>query len=371
MPVSCAACTNRYKVGQNIHFFRFPISKNELMTKWLSAMRRKQFVASQWSRLCSVHFTEQDFQVRPGAHRLLLKDNAVPSIFPSFPPYLQKQNKIPRKTPTLRNTCSKDVTVDQCDDMHSISNFKSVEIQTETSHSNEEMHKNKIKILQQKLRRKNKKIENLEDLVKNLKNIGHSKLPNKKQDTQSLHLDDVQIAFEETNDNCKSDNTNLNVGGICQDLSNCNDFEATIKQFDKCVGKMKRAFDSDKAYFLPTIKSFVKSMENNVKTHAGLCSAMENFGKYSELNPKLNNSKLIDKKRIGTQPTERTRQKTQIGRRNNLTAGRTPNWRRVPEHGYAIRISSSRSPQKKRKTPHSLTRCIEINKVLDSTYNLK
>ncbi|NP_001280300.1 uncharacterized protein LOC100163631 [Acyrthosiphon pisum] len=283
MPVSCAACTNRYKVGQNIHFFRFPISKNELMTKWLSAMRRKQFEATQWSRLCSVHFTEQDFQIRPGANRLLLKNNAVPSIFPSLPSNLKKPNKIPRKTPTLRNTCSKDVTVDQlenniyqCDDMHSITNFKSVEIQTETYHSNEEMHKNKIKTLQQKLRRKNKKIENLEDLVKNIK---HSKLPNKKQDTQSLHLDDVQIASEETNDNCKSDNTNFNLGGICQDLSNYNDFEATIKQFDGCVGKMKRAFNLNKAYFLPAIKSFVKSMNKNVKTHAELCSAMKNFGK--------------------------------------------------------------------------------------------
>jgi len=259
-----------------------------------------------------------------------------------------------------------DVTVDklennvhQCDDMHSISNFKSVEIQTETSHANEEMHKNKIKILQQKLRRRDKKIE---ELVKSVKNIGHSKLSNEKQDIQSLHLDNVKIAFEETNENCKSDNTNLNLGGICQDLSNCDDFEATIKQFDGCLDKMKRAFDSDKAYFLPAIKSFVKSMENNVKTHAGLCSAMENFGKYSqELNPKLNNSKSIGNKRIGTQTTARTRQKTQIGRKNNLTAGRTPNWRRVPEHGYAMRIGSNRSPQKKHKTSHSLTRCIDIN----------
>jgi len=79
------------------------------MTKWLNAIRRKQFKANQWSRLCSVHFTEQDYQVRPGAHRLLLKNNAVPSVFPSFPSYFQKTNKIPRKTPTLRNTCSKGI----------------------------------------------------------------------------------------------------------------------------------------------------------------------------------------------------------------------------------------------------------------------
>ncbi|KAL5238195.1 hypothetical protein ACI65C_005605 [Semiaphis heraclei] len=115
--------------------------------------------------------------------------------------------------------------------------------------------------------------------------------------------DDVQIAFEETNANCKLDTNNPNMGDICKDLSDYDGFEATLQQFDECVDKMKRAFSSDKAYFLPAIKSFVKSMENNVKTHAGLCSAMETFG----LNPKVKNPKLIGNKRIGTQPTARAR----------------------------------------------------------------
>lgn len=70
--------------------YRFPVSNNELMSKWVSAIKRKNFEPNQWSRICSIHFTEQDFQVRPGAHRLLLKDDAVPSIFSSFPSYLQK-----------------------------------------------------------------------------------------------------------------------------------------------------------------------------------------------------------------------------------------------------------------------------------------
>lgn len=74
------------------------------MKKWTNAIKRKNFEANKWSRICSVHFTEQDFQVRPGAHRPLLKDNAIPSIFPSFPSYLQKPNKIPRKEPTKRDT---------------------------------------------------------------------------------------------------------------------------------------------------------------------------------------------------------------------------------------------------------------------------
>jgi len=73
-----------------------------------------------------------------------------------------------------------EVTVDQleenineCVDMNPVSNFKSVEVQTDTiTYPIEEILRNKIKILQQKLRRKNKKIENLEDLLGNLKNRG-------------------------------------------------------------------------------------------------------------------------------------------------------------------------------------------------------
>ncbi|KAL5236881.1 hypothetical protein ACI65C_004291 [Semiaphis heraclei] len=40
--------------------------------------------------------------IRPGADRPLLKINAVPSVFPSFPTYYQSKNKKPRKPPTLR-----------------------------------------------------------------------------------------------------------------------------------------------------------------------------------------------------------------------------------------------------------------------------
>jgi len=49
-----------------------------------------------------VHFTENDFMIRPGADRPLLKINAVPSVFPSFPTYYQSKNKKPRNPPTLR-----------------------------------------------------------------------------------------------------------------------------------------------------------------------------------------------------------------------------------------------------------------------------
>lgn len=71
--------------------------------------------------------------------------------------------------------------------------------------------------------------------------------------------------------------------------------------------KLKRAFESDKEYFLPGINAFVNSFERNVNTHAALLSAMMTFGKYSGINPKSIKPKLIGN--------------TQIGGRRNLTFG--------------------------------------------------
>ncbi|XP_060855698.1 uncharacterized protein LOC132933424 [Metopolophium dirhodum] len=81
---------------------RFPIKNEELTQLWVNAIRRKNFNPTQWSRTCSVHFTENDFMIRPDADRPLLKINDVPSVFPSFSTYYQNKNKKPRKPPTLR-----------------------------------------------------------------------------------------------------------------------------------------------------------------------------------------------------------------------------------------------------------------------------
>ncbi|KAF0761476.1 Uncharacterized protein FWK35_00012329 [Aphis craccivora] len=83
----------RYLLGQLIHFFRFPLTNELLTKKWVDALKRKKFKLSQSSRICSVDFAEQDFQLQPYAHRPLLKDNIIPSIFPAFPFYYQKINK--------------------------------------------------------------------------------------------------------------------------------------------------------------------------------------------------------------------------------------------------------------------------------------
>lgn len=69
------------------------------MKKWIEAIKRKNFKPSQ-HRICSDHFTNDDYQIRPNASRPLLLD-ATPSVFPSFPPYYQKVKKH-RKNPIMR-----------------------------------------------------------------------------------------------------------------------------------------------------------------------------------------------------------------------------------------------------------------------------
>ena len=53
------------------------------------------------SRICSKHFTESCFVVRPGKHGQRLYEHAVPSIFPNFPDYLQKSS-VKQKSPKKR-----------------------------------------------------------------------------------------------------------------------------------------------------------------------------------------------------------------------------------------------------------------------------
>ncbi|KAL4089272.1 hypothetical protein QTP88_024329 [Uroleucon formosanum] len=159
MPVSCVAfgCSNRFETGKSIHFFRFPIKNEELTQLWVNAIR-KNFNPTQWSRICSVHFTENDFIIRPDAERSLLKIHAVHSEFPSFPKYYQNTNKKPRKPPTLRtnkvpipadesnvdNTC---LEVDNTFNVDNTLTFTDVEVQTSNTYTTEVKLKQRIKSL--------------------------------------------------------------------------------------------------------------------------------------------------------------------------------------------------------------------------------
>ncbi|GBN06109.1 hypothetical protein AVEN_99795-1 [Araneus ventricosus] len=96
---SCVAfnCTNRCsKKIPGLTFHSFP--KDETRRQlWVKAVRRENWESSKFSKLCSIHFPEEMID-RTSLSCVRLRDNAVPSLF-DFPSHLQKVVKL-RKSPT-------------------------------------------------------------------------------------------------------------------------------------------------------------------------------------------------------------------------------------------------------------------------------
>ncbi|XP_046664296.1 THAP domain-containing protein 6-like [Homalodisca vitripennis] len=81
--VSCVAygCSNNSNKnkGSNITYHSFP--KNEdLKRKWMNALKRKDWAPSKWSRVCSAHFKEADFDLT-SLCCVRIREGAVPTIF--------------------------------------------------------------------------------------------------------------------------------------------------------------------------------------------------------------------------------------------------------------------------------------------------
>lgn len=68
------------------------------LSKWVKAVKRKNWTPSIHTRICSVHFVKSDYQIRPGYETPRLREAAVPSIF-NFPSnYQQKKSKFTSKS---------------------------------------------------------------------------------------------------------------------------------------------------------------------------------------------------------------------------------------------------------------------------------
>lgn len=67
MPKSCAAfgCTNNSNKQickeKRVSFYAFPLNRSTVLTEWLVKFKRQDFTPSEYSVLCSEHFTEDDF----------------------------------------------------------------------------------------------------------------------------------------------------------------------------------------------------------------------------------------------------------------------------------------------------------------------
>ncbi|XP_056890098.1 zinc finger protein 239-like isoform X3 [Takifugu flavidus] len=66
--MSCSAigCTNRHSKGSALQFFRFPLRDADRLKQWLRNVKRVNWIPSDASRLCSMHFVDNDFCMNEG-----------------------------------------------------------------------------------------------------------------------------------------------------------------------------------------------------------------------------------------------------------------------------------------------------------------
>ncbi len=196
---------------------RFP--KDETLRKrWIIAVKRKNFVPNdKSSKICSEHFVESDYLVRPNINLPQLKPDAVPSVFKGFPEHLIPKPKKPRSSSVI-DKLERRSKVQECEpststlslpnvpDEHMFSaseapvspientesrsievqtndiEMKSKIIQTDVSTTQDSIvhsletkisaQVRKIRTLQQKIRRQKRKIYNLKGLLSILKSEG-------------------------------------------------------------------------------------------------------------------------------------------------------------------------------------------------------
>uniref|UniRef100_A0A1A8GYX2 ADP-ribosylation factor-like 14 effector protein n=1 Tax=Nothobranchius korthausae TaxID=1143690 RepID=A0A1A8GYX2_9TELE len=102
MPVICAApaCNNKFVKGSEIRFYRFPLSKPQLATKWVQSLGMKNFSPTSNTCLCSEHFRTDCFRDYNG--KQFLREDAVPTIFApgqdSSKIELRKRGVVPKET---------------------------------------------------------------------------------------------------------------------------------------------------------------------------------------------------------------------------------------------------------------------------------
>ncbi|KAF7212679.1 ARL14 effector protein [Nothobranchius furzeri] len=102
MPVICAApaCNNKFVKGSEIRFYRFPLSKPQLATKWVQSLGMKNFSPTANTCLCSEHFRTDCFRDYNG--KQFLREDAVPTIFApgqdSSKIELRKRGVVPKET---------------------------------------------------------------------------------------------------------------------------------------------------------------------------------------------------------------------------------------------------------------------------------
>ena len=63
-------------------FFRFPFHNGSLLKSWLSEINQENFIPTQQDQICSTHFLIDDIEPSSIGRYPILKEDAVPSVFP-------------------------------------------------------------------------------------------------------------------------------------------------------------------------------------------------------------------------------------------------------------------------------------------------
>ncbi|GFO46955.1 THAP domain containing 6 [Plakobranchus ocellatus] len=155
--------------------------------QWAAALKREGFVATEYSRICSDHFTKESYD---GSGRL--NCSAVPTVF-NFPDHLRLTESKPRKAPASRvcvaeaaTTATPPSSADQPvspqpdlgpsthqvtkDHGYCLSSPRKMKRKIDALAGYAESYKKKIKNVQQQSRRLAIKVANLSEIVQDLKN---------------------------------------------------------------------------------------------------------------------------------------------------------------------------------------------------------
>ena len=100
----CVPLCHSRSTRDETSFHRFPSKEREpeRHVAWVRAVRRENFVVKEHTRVCGLHFPPSAFKEDEGGNFFLLKDDAIPSIFPTWPSHLQVPLKRKRRPPRDR-----------------------------------------------------------------------------------------------------------------------------------------------------------------------------------------------------------------------------------------------------------------------------
>ena len=160
------------------------MNDKEKLDKWQTAIKRvdksgRRWTATSYSFICSEHFKLTDYIVPSGKNsRCHLKDDAVPTIFRGHPLHLQSKEKSFTRTGVKRKLPSPPISPSKIMRIHSYAkspcdikngNFE-VKIEMERTEDKKIISKNtllkkKIKVLHQKLRRRNIRIQTMKQCI--------------------------------------------------------------------------------------------------------------------------------------------------------------------------------------------------------------